>query len=186
MIYVPDITTDEACKQALIDEPDRLCLEVAFVDNRPQATIITPGVSTSQDSAAIGQLRQVIASAARVTGRRLQSKRSTAPAASELLQHFLAGTRRFRRLLPRLHPDRDQLPARADWRDPGTPAGDACTTARDRARLQRRLYVLRDAPGGAGAVVPSRAACTSTCPTRCPTSTSAWACPLRAHHCWPS
>ena len=62
MVFVPDITTDEACRQALIDSQIDICLEVALVNNSPQVTIITPGVSTSQDSAAIGQLRQVIAS----------------------------------------------------------------------------------------------------------------------------
>jgi ABC-2 type transport system permease protein len=64
MVFVPDITTDEACRQALIDSQIDICLEVALVNNSPHATIITPGVSTSQDSAAIGQLRQVIASVA--------------------------------------------------------------------------------------------------------------------------
>jgi ABC-2 type transport system permease protein len=62
MVFVPEISTDEACRQALIDAQIDICLEVALVNNAPEITIITPGVSTSQDSAAIGQLRQVIAS----------------------------------------------------------------------------------------------------------------------------
>ena len=35
MVFVPDITTDEACRQALIDSQIDICLEVALVNETP-------------------------------------------------------------------------------------------------------------------------------------------------------
>ena len=63
MVSVPDITTDDACRPALIDSQIDIGLEVAVVNTTPQITIITPGVNTGEDTAAIGQLRQVITAA---------------------------------------------------------------------------------------------------------------------------
>ena len=53
MVFVSDITTDEACRQALVDSQIDICLEVALVNANPQITIITPGVNTGEDTAAI-------------------------------------------------------------------------------------------------------------------------------------
>jgi len=72
MVYVPGITTEDQARQALIDGQLDVAVVVEIGGEPPNVianiTIITPGINTSADSAAIGQLRQVLVSALQLQG----------------------------------------------------------------------------------------------------------------------
>jgi len=86
MVYVPGITTEDQARQALIDGQLDVAVVVEIGGEPPNVvptiTIITPGINTSADSAAIGQLRQVLVSALPLQG-------------ATITQEFIYGTGDF-------------------------------------------------------------------------------------------
>ncbi len=70
MVYVPGISTEDQARQALIDDQLDVAVVVTIGGTPPipMITIITPGINPGADSAAIGQLRQVLVSALQLQG----------------------------------------------------------------------------------------------------------------------
>ena len=58
-----DITTEDVAREALRDETIDIAVILSVKNNAPSITVITPGINPTQDSARIGELRQVIADA---------------------------------------------------------------------------------------------------------------------------
>ena len=61
--YRSDIVTEQAAREGLVDEQINLAIVLSLEDGEPTVLILTPGVSPGDDSARIGGLRQVLATA---------------------------------------------------------------------------------------------------------------------------
>ena len=148
-----DITTEDAARQALTDGQIDIALVVTAERGPTPRSSSSRRASTRRTTPrASAHCNSVLAACWRRPGpRRSSSSRRSTTTDGRLLRRVRAGPRRLRRLLPGLHPDRHQLPARTRRRHARAAAGDTRAARRDRGRLQRRLRHLRHTPGRAGA-----------------------------------